>query len=230
MLSLRWRRAHPRSRGENAYMGYTTLEESGSSPLTRGKPSAGELRPLPSGLIPAHAGKTRCHARTPAHRWAHPRSRGENPMPCPHACASLGSSPLTRGKPMPLVALLYGCVAHPRSRGENGVAALCPSEHGGSSPLTRGKRRGRPVSIGARGLIPAHAGKTEMAPLRLIRCTAHPRSRGENQRMKSVAASLTGSSPLTRGKRRPEGEGRRRGGLIPAHAGKTPAASRSSPT
>ena len=30
-----------------------------------------------------------------------------------------------------------------------------------------------------------------------------------------------GSSPLTRGKRRPEGEGRCRCGLIPAHAGKT---------
>ena len=31
----------------------------------------------------------------------------------------------------------------------------------GSSPLTRGKPLAGPVAVGVRGLIPAHAGKTE---------------------------------------------------------------------
>ena len=72
-------RAHPRSRGENLQRENCGRSHQGSSPLTRGKPDAMPARLRIAGLIPAHAGKTRCHARTPAHRWAHPRSRGENP-------------------------------------------------------------------------------------------------------------------------------------------------------
>ena len=91
----------------------------------------------------------------------------------------------------------------------------------GSSPLTRGKRRQRQVVFYRRGLIPAHAGKTPPPVGRSLPRRAHPRSRGENHRMKSVAASLMGSSPLTRGKHRLPGRCHRRHGLIPAHAGKT---------
>ena len=39
--------------------------------------------------------------------------------------------------------------------------------------------------------------------------------------MKSVAASLMGSSPLTRGKQKADAEALKQFGLIPAHAGKT---------
>ena len=51
--------------------------------------------------------------------------------------------------------------------------------------------------------------------------TAHPRSRGENVFMIVVVATLTGSSPLTRGKRERRVDGGDKGRLIPAHAGKT---------
>ncbi len=58
------------------------------------------------GLIPAHAGKTRVRrARYRAHR-AHPRSRGENGKWSGDTKAWLGSSPLTRGKPGRMIALL----------------------------------------------------------------------------------------------------------------------------
>ena len=51
--------------------------------------------------------------------------------------------------------------AHPRSRGEN-IQASSPSRvHAGSSPLTRGKPLQRERGKHSRGLIPAHAGKTE---------------------------------------------------------------------
>ena len=73
------------------------------------------------------------------------------------------------------------------------------------------------------GLIPAHAGKTNVSAVRALAAAAHPRSRGENPGAVCQVLIMKGSSPLTRGKRVaylvevvPEG-------LIPAHAGKTAA-------
>ena len=71
------------------------------------------------------------------------------------------------------------------------------------------------------GLIPAHAGKTQIIEVTHWEPPAHPRSRGENFDNVGKDVPFTGSSPLTRGKhdvrdRRLPGRG-----LIPAHAGKT---------
>ena len=92
---------------------------------------------------------------------------------------------------------------------------------GGSSPLTRGKREPRPQVLHGHGLIPAHAGKTASGRGPSVKPGAHPRSRGENNVAWHDPATPTGSSPLTRGKRRRPERGPRPGGLIPAHAGKT---------
>ena len=51
-----------------------------------------------------------------------------------------------------------------------------------------------------RGLIPAHAGKTELGEDRVRGARAHPRSRGENTSPMSDLQTRDGSSPLTRGK------------------------------
>ena len=51
---------------------------------------------------------------------------------------------------------------------------------------------------------------------------AHPRSRGENQHTPMHRRMQGGSSPLTRGKHLSAMFDRSAGGLIPAHAGKTP--------
>ena len=173
-----------------------------------------------NGLITAHAGKTKARAYQARVWWAHPRSRGENPTACRGWATRPGSSPLTRGKPRlrrqgisqrGLIPAHAGKTprtrracsatwAHPRSRGENEAARQPHGWETGSSPLTRGKRlRGRPRHR-YRRLIPAHAGKTASTSTSTTSTRAHPRSRGENQRIKSVAASVTGSSPLTRGK------------------------------
>ena len=53
--------AHPRSRGENALDARRLTWEAGSSPLTRGKRPAATIPHADSGLIPAHAGKTKIH-------------------------------------------------------------------------------------------------------------------------------------------------------------------------
>ena len=111
--------AHPRSRGENRFRHSHGDRDSGSSPLTRGKPG----RNLPWQTIPV----------------AHPRSRGENREQLRVEDLRLGSSPLTRGKRGVLLRALSGPGlipahagktqrrarivraprAHPRSRGEN---------------------------------------------------------------------------------------------------------------
>ena len=131
--------AHPRSRGENVAVSVPTGGREGSSPLTRGKRDERVVSGYDDGLIPAHAGKTdRPHA---GHllAGAHPRSRGENSTSDEKPARGMGSSPLTRGKPLGLVlgfgnaGLIpahagktawvglgwLGMGAHPRSRGEN---------------------------------------------------------------------------------------------------------------
>ena len=93
----------------------------------------------------------------------------------------------------------------------------------GSSPLTRGKRRLREAEGFEARLIPAHAGKTLVRLTGDTHVRAHPRSRGENRQSQHARIGIHGSSPLTRGKRHPPRRGHERPGLIPAHAGKTPA-------
>ena len=70
----------------------------------------------------------------------------------------------------------------------------------GASPLTRGKRKDEDGKTAIRGRIPAHAGKTDAGLDRLDHLGAHPRSRGENERLVLIALSEAGASPLTRGK------------------------------
>ena len=152
-------RAHPRSRGENSMRGDKIAGTFGSSPLTRGKPRHAEIRSSVGRLIPAHAGKTGQESGPESRPWAHPRSRGENMAVAGLAAAGGGSSPLTRGKPVPsatkqrspgLIPAHAGktsmkrvrsrCfAAHPRSRGENSEKTAGGAGNRGSSPLTRGK-------------------------------------------------------------------------------------------
>ena len=192
--------AHPRSRGENAAMSVSDISPYGSSPLTRGKLTICITKAFRSGLIPAHAGKTRTRPSTRRTRTAHPRSRGENLGGGDGDRGLQGSSPLTRGKrrcsgndhSLPglipahagktttSLSEVSGARAHPRSRGENIGATNARTFNAGSSPLTRGKRKARASRLYGSGLIPAHAGKTRPTRPTPTPWTAHPRSRGEN--------------------------------------------------
>ena len=240
--SAPWRRrAHPRSRGENACSHPARPASTGSSPLTRGKPRKGRVRPHGIGLIPAHAGKTLYVDVVPSMKGAHPRSRGENKWLMIETRNALGSSPLTRGKQQEsLMGLDRGRLipahagktapagersrgewAHPRSRGENRLRTEETVRPSGSSPLTRGKQSKRDTGAPQPGLIPAHAGKTRRQTAWLRSSAAHPRSRGENANFLGGVVSSPGSSPLTRGKPSASQADWRERGLIPAHAGKT---------
>ena len=173
---------------------------------------------------------------------AHPRSRGENAGTSMEDMGAIGSSPLTRGKPLPAQGMTLefrlipahagktgeiGCKtviarAHPRSRGENLIPLTNPSISDGSSPLTRGKQPAFLKDLTEIRLIPAHAGKTRCLHPWTRTGTAHPRSRGENRTIRSPPSAVSGSSPLTRGKHHHAARGDKEDRLIPAHAGKTP--------
>ena len=194
------RTAHPRSRGENLNQSTTEPTASGSSPLTRGKHGCGRGWRVRRRLIPAHAGKTFRSSFSVCRGAAHPRSRGENRVIGSPLAILHGSSPLTRGKLKRVgVTLAHDRLipahagktaswrwpslpvkAHPRSRGENTTSRGSRPRRSGSSPLTRGKRGWRATDVVARGLIPAHAGKTSSPPSNRSAASAHPRSRGEN--------------------------------------------------
>ena len=178
--TIRRRRAHPRSRGENCERCVQPPQGSGSSPLTRGKHARSLDDHAMTRLIPAHAGKTACDATSTTTARAHPRSRGENCERCVQPPQGSGSSPLTRGKLQGSASRHAGgrlipahagktcgrtgarthARAHPRSRGENDPVARLKLCAQGSSPLTRGKRGRVCGAWMPRGLIPAHAGKT----------------------------------------------------------------------
>ena len=198
-------------------------------------------------LIPAHAGKTRLMIVGRIFLAAHPRSRGENSTTTTLRRTAAGSSPLTRGKPASrfwtvmsfrLIPAHAGKTraassmrllraAHPRSRGENLPDFGRFPFRTGSSPLTRGKLGVWGVACRSVRLIPAHAGKTRIADANSPWSAAHPRSRGENFEMPVCRMPQAGSSPLTRGKLRRSFRFVGRSRLIPAHAGKTAACSRS---
>ena len=149
-----------------------------------------------------------------------PLTRGKRVCDTPCLCR-IGLIPAHAGKTRLFPLVVAHLWAHPRSRGENICTPALRIIGRGSSPLTRGKLDLEGVRRGGRGLIPAHAGKTPPRAGKAHTSWAHPRSRGENQRVGIWAFTSAGSSPLTRGKRRRGCRAWLRRGLIPAHAGKT---------
>ena len=135
----------------------------------------------------------------------------------------LGLIPAHAGKTWSSQLLYARTAAHPRSRGENRAFPGHAQRLAGSSPLTRGKHSDETLSFHPARLIPAHAGKTCAVLLTRSAVAAHPRSRGENMASLLKKAPAIGSSPLTRGKLAAFEATVRVEGLIPAHAGKTPA-------
>ena len=193
----------------------------GSSPLTRGKRRSVSLIHSRRGLIPAHAGKTTTLAtREYASAGSSPLTRGKLTDAAPPT-ESRRLIPAHAGKTRSLALARESRKAHPRSRGENQELIKATGAVVGSSPLTRGKPNHHDHPRTARGLIPAHAGKTFRWYSGLFDTGAHPRSRGENAAYVGDVPNDTGSSPLTRGKPRAPCRSWFRQGLIPAHAGKT---------
>ena len=173
-------RAHPRSRGENCRTPSQRPSRTGSSPLTRGKPSHPPARGLAAGLIPAHAGKTqRLEKNEMLWPGSSPLTRGKRFL-CQERDAAAGLIPAHAGKTAHAPTQRQPSPAHPRSRGENTVGVEDSCLTAGSSPLTRGKLCRAADALPEFRLIPAHAGKTGWEAGVCGAPRAHPRSRGEN--------------------------------------------------
>ena len=172
----------------------------GSSPLTRGAPVVRTTSASATRIIPAHAGSTPRSRSCVASRRDHPRSRGEHAPSAPLITCGQGSSPLTRGAPLVVLAgfrrlriipahagstMLAESIPpppgdHPRSRGEHPRPGPFRGCGEGSSPLTRGAREPAMCALVVARIIPAHAGSTLSPSSRRAYTADHPRSRGEH--------------------------------------------------
>ena len=194
-------RDHPRACGEHVGLKLAAVPLSGSSPRMRGTRRRAELMRGGYGIIPAHAGNTRClHAQSSTHR-DHPRACGEHLILWCRVRRGVGSSPRMRGtqtcltKRVGFIGIIpahagntravkrftkYGR-DHPRACGEHPVIAFHDRRAQGSSPRMRGTLWALLAPDRKRGIIPAHAGNTYYdreyyPPLR-----DHPRACGEHK-------------------------------------------------
>ena len=153
-------------------------------------------------------------------RGSSPRGRGK-PSVRLRKCTPRGLIPAWAGKTKAARLCAKNDRAHPRVGGENSSHALATSSASGSSPRGRGKRRRHRRRGGARGLIPAWAGKTAIVSLISKPASAHPRVGGENRLGVATRISKQGSSPRGRGKHELRYRLTPEDRLIPAWAGKT---------
>ena len=151
---------HPRTRGVYSWA-YAPAEPNwGSSPHTRGLRWRPAARTSRSRIIPAHAGFTGPSCSRAGWGTDHPRTRGVYGAAAGFRPGSGGSSPHTRGLPIPTEACIVmgGIIPahagftspmggvhrrgrdHPRTRGVYPSSCTTSTVTGGSSPHTRGLR------------------------------------------------------------------------------------------
>ena len=239
----RWRRDHPRMRGEDSTAGWEGCRKTGSPPHARGRLNRW-LGGMPKDWItPACAGKTFVNWVSDCTVPDHPRMRGEDlclmlfRMPRagspPHARGRRavehdrrvdgGITPACAGKTFRTTAPPPAAPDHPRMRGEDEYTLLNSTMGAGSPPHARGRRVHAAQLDDGGGITPACAGKTPSTPDRRTPWSDHPRMRGEDLRAGPVAVGQPGSPPHARGRLGPRAPRGPMDRITPACAGKTPA-------
>ena len=234
-------RDHPRVCGEKRPDWKNEVELVGSPPRVRGKDAIQRHPSCGFGITPACAGKRRTDSKTTLSHEDHPRVCGEKLVQFVHFRCPKGSPPRVRGKDPDAErgcerggitpacagkrsARSAACLAgkdHPRVCGEK-LHSLSPQlcVHG-SPPRVRGKVDAATLTLKARGITPACAGK------RLLPCCFwrlhrdHPRVCGEKRTRQAVWTQCGGSPPRVRGKVVLLLVGWLLSGITPACAGKS---------
>ena len=85
----------------------------------------------------------------------------------------------------------------------------------------RGTHEDMAITFDDWGIIPAHAGNTNLQGIGIAQWRDHPRACGEHRNDMYLMKTQTGSSPRMRGTRIRAERGRAKNGIIPAHAGNT---------
>ena len=174
---------HPRACGEHCWKSVMLCDSAGSSPRMRGTPSERRAAVNGSRIIPAHAGNTGVQTVVLSTSRDHPRACGEHPIRLTMLHMQSGSSPRMRGTPCQQQTVYRGrgiipahagntCQAkavpqsawdHPRACGEHVFFVAVAVVIGGSSPRMRGTLHGWGCNASIAGIIPAHAGNTEVS-------------------------------------------------------------------
>ena len=134
-------------------------------------------------ITPAHAGNTSIPLELEDDKWDHPRACGEHLTSLNMGNNTLGSSPRMRGTPInspdetayPRIIPAHAgntqkifvryleAEDHPRACGEHQNQQIQKLKDIGSSPRMRGTPSIAPLCIACAGIIPAHAGNTQLA-------------------------------------------------------------------
>ena len=135
---------------------------------------------LGMGIIPAHAGNTVLRQLLLVRSGDHPRACGEHPETFEKAYRKQGSSPRMRGTRSRGDWCGGTAGDHPRACGEHRRYGGGELRREGSSP----RMRGTPQSLGdlwrVAGIIPAHAGNTNVDTFQTLDSGDHPRACGEH--------------------------------------------------
>ena len=153
--------------------------------------------------------------------WDHPRTCGEHVLGGAHVDLRHRIIPAHAGSTVSSSVMGTSFRDHPRTCGEHTVNSEGYRINTGSSPHMRGALHVRPRRHGGPGIIPAHAGSTPSWATSTCCAGDHPRTCGEHTNLNALWKPCLGSSPHMRGARRGGVVGRRRPGIIPAHAGST---------
>ena len=212
----------------------------GSSPRVRGEAKQACASRRLAGIIPAGAGRS---SSSPSSFWSrrdHPRGCGEKMATTAPSRRSAGSSPRVRGEVFIQTSFrpFWGIIPagagrsllefarrsagwdHPRGCGEKNTSRIIRMLTQGSSPRVRGEVCLGEHSLSPGGIIPAGAGRRFLRPRACRSPGDHPRGCGEKKAMRTISAIDKGSSPRVRGEGLCNGSQRRRGGIIPAGAGR----------
>ena len=193
------RAVHPRARGEHAVQRHPQRHQIGSSPRSRGTPTAlGAIRYIVR-FIPALAGNTQSgstRADTPP--VTSPRSRGtQSPTTCPPAHGRF--IPALAGNTTTGSEWVFVKSVHPRARGEHMDRDDDYRDKVGSSPRSRGTRHLAAEAGAPWRFIPALAGNTGGHVSGRASGPVHPRARGEHRPSRIRSPGIPGSSPRSRG-------------------------------
>ena len=215
---------HPRVCGEERQCYLVGVATPGSPPRMRGRERGSARKGAPSRITPAYAGK-RTGRYTPFQAWEdHPRVCGEERLPPPPLGKVLGSPPRMRGRGAgePLRLLDGGITPayagkswrgqlcpwafqdHPRVCGEEVRCAAGCGPLRGSPPRMRGRVDAATLTLKARGITPAYAGKSYAQRNFAHNSWDHPRVCGEESLACCFLVLALGSPPRMRGRVRTE--------------------------
>jgi len=216
---------HPRVCGEHAAHRVRVGGAPGSSPRMRGAPWAFLRHPVGWGIIPAYAGSTALVYIGFFTFGDHPRVCGEHGRPVHAAAGSAGIIPAYAGSTVEPLSFENENGDHPRVCGEHAAADGAEAFGEGSSPRMRGARGPGYRDRAGHGIIPAYAGSTKESTHGSRPPPDHPRVCGEHDSELRSFRRRLGSSPRMRGAPADHVGPLAVGGIIPAYAGSTPAAS-----